>query len=282
MEQLVDEGVIPPARFGKQVEDWQNRKFVRILLWCLGWILPLCFAGCLWKSFPSWCPPGKTMWFANPDGTPNLSGWLYLVQAVILTLISFAYLIDTVRLAMFHHQLTNRKDEAQAFGELAFWPQHPDGAFGYGLLAHSMNWAGIVGLFALTIIMVAIAHKAAVVVSTGQSLFDPLLAVNSILCFMFFPWIVVGPVGPFIALLFQRKRDYLIALRQRVAPNMSETPSDPRDLDFMLKRWEALTKGRPYILEKKAIFVILGSVLLTQAIRISEVLVYITKINLSL
>jgi len=65
-------------------------------------------------------------------------------------------LFDTVKFAVFHHRLVHQERKKNGFSNMAFFLQHPDGAFGYGLLVSSMNWAGIVGLFSLTIIMIAI------------------------------------------------------------------------------------------------------------------------------
>lgn len=277
IEKLIHERIIEESCIKKLIAYWKTRRALRSFLWGTRYIIPLLFIKFMWNSFPSWCPPGKTIWFMNPDRTPNLIGFLFLLLWAIVVLVGFSYLIDTMKLAIFHDHLVHQERKKNGSASMGFFPQHPDGAFGYEPLAPSMNWAGILGLFSVVMIVIAITNQVAFTESTRQEWSVPLLIANSLFIFVFFPWAILGPVSPFILMLFRQKREYLFSLRARLAKNLSEMSFHSGEIDGILTEWERVDRGRPYIIKKESLFIIVASVFLTQSIRIFEALLTLTK-----
>jgi hypothetical protein len=284
IEKLADEGIVRPEVVRRIVHDRKNSSLVRGVHWVIRYTLPLVFAGFLWSQLPTWAPKDKTAWFMSHDRTTaNSVGILLMFLAVVEALIAFGYLIDTIRFAWFHLALTRQKDEQSDSSLMSFYPKHPDGAFGYGPLASSMNWAGILGILALLMVLIGLANAMAVKMKDAvvEALFDPTLLVNLVFCLIFFPWIVFGPVWPFMAILFRRKKEYMCSLREQFLKKDGATAINTAGTDIILTGWETIAKSRPYILERKSAFIILGVVLSTYLVKIFDQLLSLTRANLS-
>lgn len=275
MEELMDEGIVKPFCIEKAIADWKDRKVSQIIrssLWSAGYAIPIYLFVFMYESFASQVPHDKGIWFLDQHGTPNLMWDLYSFLWAIIALIAFVYITYTIKLAIFHFRLVRQESKTKDSTGLGFFTQHPDGAFGYELLAPSMNWAGIAGLFAFISILISIVNKAVLGQQTSaEGWFDPLVVVNSLLIFVFFPWVILGPVSPFISMLSRKKRGYLLSLRTRVMSS-SHKEGDP-----IRKEWERVVKGRPYIIKKESVFIIAVTIFLVQLPQFYEVLMSLTK-----
>ena len=284
VERLTDEGIIRAGVVKRLVENWRTPGLTRTLHWIIRYTIPLIFVGFLWIELPGWHPDNKTIWFIAHDGTENWVGVLFMFLAAVETAIVFGYAIDTVRIALFHLSMIRQEEKRNASSQISFFQRHPDGAFGYGPLANSMNWAGVLGILSLMIVMVGLASNAATEKenTVGKALFDPTLLINLVFCLTFFPWVVFGPVSPFIVALFRRKKAYMCSLREQFLKREREAGPNVAETDSIREQWKIVASARPHILYRRSVFMILGTVLLTNMLPIFDLLLSLASANLSL
>ena len=288
IERLIYEGIIQAAYLKRTVSDWKARKGTRLFFWALRCTVPLIFIVFIVKNPTSWVPEGEIAWFMSSDGRLNFLGYLNILLNSVLAVITLNYLLDVIKVIIFHNYLVKgrRKDDnAQKFPHypsgIGFRPHHPDGSFGYGLLAPPMQWAGIFCLLFLAMMIVTVASDVAVesVAAIGEVApvnFMPL--VNTLAGFIFVPWIVLGPVFAFVRMLVNRKKEYLFSLRALFTES-----SKPASIDALLKEWDRVAGGHPYILERKSILVaVVLVVVLAQITRLSELALVLARWNVGL
>ena len=277
---LAQEGILNDALVQEVFRGWKRRQLAHGFLLAVRIILPVCFFFMMWMTMPQWVPSGKTTWFLGARGTPNALGYLLLGLSSANCWFGGAFLVDTVRFALLHRWMVRQSREAKDWGRIRFIPHHPDGAFGFGPLAPSMNWAGILGLLVLVMIGIAIVGDQAIAANIEGYFVNPMLVLNTFTCLGFFPWCVVGPVLPFVVYLFQRNQNYIAHLRTRILPPAPAQSPGTSDFEQIWKEWDSLSKGRPHIMEKQSVFLLVGSMLLTQVARISQLLLAAAEVTL--
>jgi hypothetical protein len=283
MQMLIEEAIIPHRSVEYAIRSWKEHRLIRLLLLIGRYAIPFLSVFFVLNNLPSWIPPGKTAWFMLQDRTPNLLGILLLCLVGIESLIGFGYLIDTVRIAFFHHHFVHEhKDKPAESISIRFCPHHPDGAFGFGSFAPAMNWAGVVGLISIAVVIMFIFCNIAIAELWGGKVAEPVIIANTIICFVFFPWIVFGPMSPFIRFLRRHKFKHLQSIRLQAVQVTSEWYTNKDSTVDIQDEWDTVTKGRVYILEKQSMIIMAGSVLFAQISNIHEVMIFLVRKFLTL
>lgn len=251
IKSLVEENIIEQQYLIGSIKEWKKRSLMQSVLTISRYIIPILFMGFVWTTFPTWAPPNETSWLMSHNRIPSIIGFQFLVLIAIEIFILFSFITDTLQFYFFHHFLINKKYKSNS-DAIKFIPNHPDRAHGYGVLAPSINWAGIFGMLSFIAVGVAIMDRQGVAETIGDNLFVPWLVADLVLCVVFIPWLVIGPVLPFILMLYGEKKKYLASQRKEIMDNINEEGKIP---DTKQEEWDFVKGSRPLIIGKKSILI---------------------------
>lgn len=269
---LIVEKRIDVKKVSALLRLYKKNRFLSVLPVIICWLGLTFFAYFVWVTYPRWTPAQITCWYSNINGTPSVSGFvmyfLFMLEAYML----FTVVIDTFRFNCFHKKILYNKHSNTFETSIKLNSYHPDKVYGYAPLAKPMNYA--TNLVAVTLIILAFYWSSNLILFSRFGILTIIIfAIETIFVLLLLPWFVMGPLLPFIVMLYRKREERIQELRILLARDIEN-----KSRMGIIDEWNAIQQGWPFIIEKRSIGIFVATILFTQASQLGPIFMKLIRI----